>query len=505
MIARLALAALLALAACALAARGVAAQEGWVVRSFEARYEIAEDGSVTVTEEIFVDFGSLQRHGIFREIPVEYRFDDANNRLSAIVVLAVDESGEAVPYEVSHPGGYVRIKIGDPDVLVSGEQRYRIAYRIFDGLNPFPDHDELYWNGTGNQWEVTIDKASVLVVAPGELIQRVTCFEGPTGSTAPCDASQTRRVSATFHSTAWLPPGSGLTFAVALDKGAVQVGPPVLVPGPQGAAGQVKDFLGVGPVALGVALALLALGLAGVARVWWLIGRDRWYGDTAHFTAPRPAAQRPLFAYQTIVVQYQPPEATRGDKRRLRPAEIGVLVDERADTLDVSATIVDLAVRKFLLIKEVPTEGCSLKSRDYELEKLVHDERELLAYERTLLSALFEEGTSVRLSALKNKFHDDLAQVKKELYRQSVSKNRFFPIDPERVRSVAQGAGIATGVAGGAAIWGLGQLGVGLIGIPVVLIGVAIFFLAPLMPRRTASGWESYRRCLGFRLYMETA
>jgi uncharacterized membrane protein len=264
--------------------------------------------------------------------------------------------------------------------------------------------------------------------------------------------------------------------------------------------------MGVNAVSIAITLVLAAAVLGGLARVWWLHGRDRWYGDTYYLSQDRPQeSTRPLFAHQTVVVEYQPPEF---GKRRLRPAEIGLLVDERADTLDVSATIVDLAVREYLRIKELPKEGIfgMFKSQDYELERLDKANTELLPYERTLLTALFDGGHVVQLSDLKNTFYKDLRKIKDELYEEAVKNNRFFSRDPEQTRDYARYGGIGVAAAGGVGVWLLGAAaGAAIVAIPVIVAGVLLFLLAPIMPRRTATGWEMYRRCLGFRTYMVTA
>src|SRR5206468_3047611 len=126
----------------------------------------------------------------------------------------------------------MRIRIGDPDKLVSGQQRYAISYTVHDGLNPFPDHDELFWNVTGNEWPVSIERASATVVASGAGVQRITCSQGPTGSTTPC-ASILDATSPSFRATEAMEPGGGLTIVVGLRKGLIEVGAPVLVPGGQ--------------------------------------------------------------------------------------------------------------------------------------------------------------------------------------------------------------------------------------------------------------------------------
>jgi len=77
------------------------------------------------------------------------------------------------------------------------------------------------------------------------------------------------------------------------------------------------------------------------------------------------------------------------------------------------------------------------KSQDYEL---VREDREspsgrsldgLLLYETRLKDALFEDGTSVKLSDLKNKFHEDLAKVKSDLYEETATRAKTLSKQPE--------------------------------------------------------------------------
>ena len=472
------------------------------------------DGTVDTTEDLRVDFSALERHGIFRDVPVEYAYNDESNRRIGITQISVTDGSAPVPFELNDDGPNLRIKIGDPDRFVSGEQRYVISYTINDGLNPFGDHDELYWNVTGNDWAVPIESASAIVTAPGPGIERVACFEGPTGSTASC-ASSGDDTTASFEATSVLQPGEGLTLVAGLQKGVVAVGPPVLVDPPKDTVEQAQDFFKVTPATIALTAVSAILVLAALGRQWWVAGRDRWFGDQYYLNrdAP-PASRKPLFVRETVVVEFQPPEVTDG--RRLRPAEIGLLLDERADTLDVSATIVHLAVRGYLTIKEIPKTGIFgiFKKQDYELVREPESpdgerrgfEDGVKPYESRLLEALFESGSPAQLSDLKNKFHDDLAEVKTDLYDEAVNALDLFPRNPEQVRKTYRVAGVVIAIVGGLIAFGLGRaFGGGFIGVPVVVGGVLLFVLAHLMPRRTAQGRELYRRSLGFRLYMTKA
>jgi uncharacterized membrane protein YgcG len=487
-------------------------EEGWVIRSFDARYEINADGTVRATEDLVVDFSQLERHGIFRDIPVEYRYNDDNSRLIELTDITVTDGDAPVPFALEGGRPNLRLRIGDPDRFVSGQQRYFISYTINNGLNPFDDHDELYWNVTGNDWAVPIETASALVTVPASGIQRIACYQGPTGSIAPC-LSAGDDTSATFEATGQLFSGDGLTVVVGLEKGLIAVGPPVLVEAPRDTAEKIQDMFAVNPTTLALTALVSVLVLLALGRQWWVSGRDRWYGDHYYINKDAPRDERkPLFARETIVVEYQPPEANGG--RRLRPAEIGLLLDERADTLDVSATIVHLAVRRHLTIKEVPRTGlfAIFKKQDYELVREPGaEDREgfqgrLRPFEDRLIDAIFSLGTEVKLSELRNNFHDDLSKAKQDLYHEAVDVLKLFPRDPDKVRSMYRLAGFAIAAIGGLAAYALGVwFGAGLVAIPVVIGGLLLAALAHLMPRRTATGRQLYKRCLGFRLYMTTA
>jgi uncharacterized membrane protein YgcG len=498
------------LAAVLLLASGIRpahAQEdtGWVITDFDVTYVIHDDGSVDATEFIKVDFGILMRHGIFRDIPIEYAYDDANNRLIRLTNMHVDDEVTPHKFEVSEDRPNLRIKIGDPDRLITGVQRYRIRYTINSGLNAFSDHDEFYWNVTGSEWPVPIEESRVRITVPEPGIQRVDCFQGPTGSKQTCDSSVFDGTSARFTNGP-LRESSGLTIVIGLKKGLVPVEPPELVDASESVGEAIGNFLGLTLLSMAASILLGIALIAAVARQWWIAGRDRWYGDLSHAGGVPAARRKPLFAHETIVTQFSPPEVERR-QRRLRPAEIGLLVDERADTLDVTATIVDLAVRGHLSIEETEDGGIVglFKKKDYELHRRQGDEDGLLSYEKRLLKGLFGDRDDAKLSDLKTHFHEHLAEVKRELCDDMTESLRYFPRSPEQTRRVYRvGGGVTAGI-GVALMFLLGTFGAGILALPVVGAGGLLLLMAPLMPSRTADGREMYRRCLGFRTYIERA
>lgn len=199
-----------------------AAQER--ISSFSAAVTLLPDGSVDVTETIDVfAFGIDIRRGIFRDIPVTLVNDDNSRIRSDLHVVSVSRDGRNEPYRLETPAvGFKRIRIGDPDVFLSyGQHRYVIRYTMDRMARQFEDHDELYWNATGNFWDFEISESVASVILPdGAVIRDLRAFTGPMGSTR-SDATITRRsdTSAIFRTTRALAPGEGLTFAVSFQKG----------------------------------------------------------------------------------------------------------------------------------------------------------------------------------------------------------------------------------------------------------------------------------------------
>jgi uncharacterized membrane protein YgcG len=473
--------------------------EGWVITSFEANYNLRSDAIVEVVEDIRVDFRGLQKHGIFREIPVEYKTNDPKyNRRITLSAIKVDDGERAHKFTTSRNGANLQLKIGDPDRTISGQQRYRISYQVSGAFNRFDDHDEFYWNVTGPDWPVAIQRVSATTRDPGA---RVVCYEGPRNSTTACTIAAATSDSHRFTTTRPLEPGENLTIVLATPPGAIAVPPPDLVR-VKSVGEQIVDFLGLKPVPIALAVLVLIGGISAIARQWWVAGRDRWYGDVQYLSGSQEEQIKPAFARETVVVEYTPPEMA--DKRRLRPAEIGLLQDERADTLDVSATIIDLAVRGYLRITEIEKTWLFGKT-DYKLTKLKDADGALLPYEALLLNSLFDEGDNVDMSDLKNEFYEDLAKVKTALDEQGVNTDKFFPQKPSTVRTIYLVAGLVIAGLGGGAIFLLGALGAGVIGFPIILAGLVLAAMSGAMPRRTASGREMLRRTLGFRQYMTVA
>jgi uncharacterized membrane protein YgcG len=483
---------LLTLVVALLVAPAAVAQEDWVIERFDIRLDIQRDGSIDAHEALDVDFRGLSRHGIFRDFFYLFDYDEAYNRQYDIRLMGVtDADGRRQQVQSTTEGATRRFRIGDPDRTLSGKQTYRIAYGIGGALNGFPDRDELYWNASGT-WPVRVTALAVVVTAPGGAIERVECFQGREGSRERCSARFTPD-EATFTATRPLADGEQMTIVAGLRKGVVAEPRPLLVRRPR----DITRSFDRTPGLLAAMLAGFLVILGGVATLWWRVGRDRRFVSLHYLSDDTQEERVPLFGADPIVVEFEPPD-------HLRPAQIGLLLDERADTLDVTATIIDLAVRGYLKITELPAKGWFGRT-DWELASLKEPDAGLLEYERIVLKGLFDSKPSRKLSDLKTKFYGDLSKAKSALYRDAVTR-KWFPRNPNTTRTISRvGGWVVAGLGVGLTILLGRQWGAGLLGLPVVAGGMALALMSRAMPRRTALGREAMRRALGFARYIRTA
>ncbi len=475
------------------------------ITGYDVELLVEDDGDLLVEETIVYDFGPFERHGIVRDIPVRGRYDDVRkgfDRIFPLEVLAVwtspDTPGE---YSVETVNDTLRIRIGDPDLTITGRHGYRIQYRVRGVLNGFEQHDELFWNVVGAGWDVSIEEATARVTTPGP-VQRVACFAGPVRSTSSCAESSSEGNTATF-SHSGLQRQEAFTVVVAFPGGIVPTPEPVL-----DERWSATRAFSITPATVAGAGALLAAVLGWFSRLVWRTGRDRrWVGSEVDIAfgvgggaggGGNPDAEDqavPLLERHRPPVEFVPPDG-------VRPGQMGTLIDEVAHPVDVTATIIDLAVRGYLRIEELPEEGVFVKKADWELVRL-RDPEGLLRYETLLFDALFEDGPRVKVSELSGHFAPHLQQVQDALYV-DVKRQGWFAARPDHVRSHWQGVGVAVLVAGVALValtaW---KTSLGLVPIPLVVAGVLLIVGARWMPRRTAKGTGTLRRVLGFRRFID--
>ncbi|MGZ4611152.1 MAG: DUF2207 domain-containing protein [Actinomycetes bacterium] len=477
------------------------------IASYDVVLTVRDTGALDVTETIAYDFGSSQRHGIFRDVPTRVPYDATRDRVYQLHDVRV-QSPTGAPADVTRneSAGVTQLRIGNPDQTVSGRQTYVIRYTIDGALNAFADHVELFWNAIGAEWDAPIAAASARVMTPGP-VQKQTCFAGPTGSSLPCGSS---RPGPTPNEADFAQPGglgtySAMTVVVSLQPQDVRATGPILEerpPPPPSTGTLVRRALTPTPTTGGLAVALLLLGGGGLAWLLGTTGRDRRFvGQTPGVLPAAGQAVReapvPLLNREPVAVAFAPPEG-------LRPGQLGTLLDEQANVLDVTATIVDLAVRGYLRIEEIERAHW-FSSRDWRLVKLAGGRDPLRPYERELYDGLFESGDSVQLSDLKKHFAARLAKVQDKLY-DDVTAAGWFRGRPDKVRSRWSAAGFVLAFVGGWLTWLLVRHGHwAVVGAAITLLGILLHIAARRMPARTARGSAVLAQAKGFREYIRTA
>src|SRR5467141_2375749 len=168
----------------ALSATSLSAQRSYSIERFDARIRVNADASIDVTESITAQFvGSY--NGLFRVIPIKYRNAQGLNwTLGVSLQSARDDQGHNLRTETSRQGASIKYKVWIPGAA-NATKTLVLRYHATNGLRFFDEHDELYWNVTGDEWEVPIRAATAEIDLPaGAAGLRAIAFNGLYGATA---------------------------------------------------------------------------------------------------------------------------------------------------------------------------------------------------------------------------------------------------------------------------------------------------------------------------------
>jgi hypothetical protein len=475
------------------------------ITGYDVDLVLTANASMHVKETITYDFGSASgHHGITRGIPIEFAAGtkDGQDQIREYPISNISVSSPSgAPADLAEDiGSTASLRIGDPNNdHVIGKQIYVIDYDLKGVVNSLADHQELFWNAIGTEWSVPIGGATAKVEGPAA-VQKVACFEGQQGSTDTCDGTIGTDGVAAFTAPT-LSPNQGMTVVASFPVGTFPNAAPILKEKQTlSRAFSLTPVTGIGSVAL---LGLLGGGaLAMVSRR----GRDERYlgvipGLQPGYQEESSVSRVPWLRRDPVAVQFTPPEG-------MRPGQLGTLIDEHANVVDVTATLVDLAVRGYLKIEEVQDAGM-FRAGDWKLIETPPAEgqtaEKLHDYETVLFNAIFKGRNEVLLSDLKTTFKSDLEKVQGMLY-DDVTQQGWFRGNPSSVRTRWAVYGVLLTLAGGGLTYLLATNSrFGLLGIAVAASGVVLLALAPRMPARTAKGTALLAQAKGFRLYLEKA
>jgi len=439
------------------------------IDSFVTSLVVNTDGSLIVREDITFEFRGAHQ-GIFRRIPLRYTRDGLEFPLHLSGIGVYDEASQRLRTEVSYPGGYVVIKAWVPGA-VDTKKLVTVVYHVRRGVFAYDDHDEVYWNATGNEWNAPINTAEVFVTVPpgvGDAV-RTVAYTGALGTAGQDYAVDRVQSYWRFRATRALRPREGITVVVGWPPGHV-AHPSEL----RRALWLIADFW---------PLALPALALVWGGFVWWAFGRD-------------PGSNR------SVKPEYAPPAD-------VIPAEAGALVEERAHPRDVIATVVDLAVRGYLQIEPITT---AFGTPDFMFKRLkpVGGDPDLKPFELYVLAKIFGADWVINmrlLSEVRRDYENVFPPIRDQLYRLMV-QDGLFPTSPGSVRSRWMLAGAITAAAGFllpmfAPSW-LARYDPWL-RIGIVASGLVFVCWGWVMPRKTLAGVRMLAQVRGFQEFLERA
>lgn len=319
-----------------------------VIKNFNSTITVNTDSTILVKENIVYDFEGVEKHGIFRTIPLE-NYDNKSTEINVISVM--DENNNPYNFTDSISNNILTIKIGDADTLISGVKEYDILYQVYGAIGYFDKFDEIYWNVTGNDWQVQIENASAQVILPSvaNSINRA-CYYGHKGENNSCEALE----SNIFNTKVVLDIGEGLTIASSFSKGVIKE--PTKFE-------SIMSFIFKNIILLVPIFTFIFMFLK-----WKKNGKD-----------PK--------GYSTIIAQYEPPTG-------MKPTLVGALIDGNVNDKDITAGLIYLAEQGFVKIRKLE-KNVLLNNYDYEIKLIKNDISSLDNTEKDILGLFFTSGLEI--------------------------------------------------------------------------------------------------------------
>jgi uncharacterized membrane protein len=439
-------------------AMGAIAEER--INRFDVDITVQTNGDIVVSETLAVTSEGYQiRRGILRDLP-RYYDDDGAKLPYDYKTMQVTRDGAREPYSTETDGDALIVRIGSADVfLENGQHTYEITYRVKNQVRYFADHDEVYWNATGNYWDFPIDAATATITLPQGA--RVTAFDAYTGGlgTAGNDfAHQSSGDSHVFTTTRVLQSGEGLTVAMGVEKGLID---------PPSSADETRRWW-----QRNGSLAILLASLLGVFGFSWRnfnrVGRDPMKG--------------PVFP------RYAPPEG-------YSPAGVHyIYYRSLAGHKALIATLMNLAVKGHLKIEAGKKEQTTL-TRTPETEKPATLKPEDLKLE----AGLFSHDNALTLGKKYDAtFTAAYTKFQKSLWRAYGAKYFKWNIGYSILALLLSGGAVALAITQ-ATQWSWWHTGV------VISLAALNGWFMYLMPAPTRKGQAVRTEIEGFKLYMEAA
>ena len=426
--------------------------------------KILRDGTLSVTEKVTVPGGRQ----LVRRIPQRVTAGNDQDRVYTIRDAKAAGAGKA---ELT----------GDRLVLTLGGGESTVTYTVDGAVADLSGNQQVRWQ-LASGWDTDLAKVTASFIAPVRESSSVDCFTGPIGSSQQCSLSEVDHSGIVRVEQDGLKAGDRVDLAVQMPLGTVPANARFAEVARTANAFSLTPLVGIGFAALALLLILGALA------VWWLRKRD--VGTLSTDSGPVDVLLR-----DGDHVYFASPDG-------VLPGQVGTVVDETVNVVDISATVVDLAVRNYLWIAEVHGAAGAL---DWQLSRRNPADDHLLDFERAIFNALLPAGVdSVLLSELRGRGWLDLRAVSDAMYNDVVRK-RWFARRPDSGRNRLTWLGVALVALGLASTVALTfTVGYALLGVAVAVAGAALTSGAGWVPSRTARGRALVGQVRGLLDYLHT-
>ena len=393
-----------------LAAPRAWADESAPITHWNVDVDLSREGVTHVNAELEMDFSDTRGRGPVFVLPTRQPGGE-DGQFYRYKISSINVSSPTAPAQTqttTDEEDNIQVRVGDASRYLHEKHTYRISYTV-TGLIA-PDHpkshlDEFSWNVIGN-WRGKINNLTVKVTGP-ENISKTACWTG-SNYTQSCASNRSGK-TATYHLPS-ISPGTPVQVVAGFPAGTF--------PGVKQDVEYRRtlgNFFSLTPITGAATLVTTAGAAFAIVKFRNRYARDEAYLGVTPGLSPR-AGQKEHIGFLpedlNIAVQFHPP-------KNATPGEIGTLMDASADFIDVSASIIDLAVRGYLVIT-------AQEDGDHLLTRTKKDQEELADYEKKLLSKLFQSGDKVALKELGDEKYDGLdSEIRDMLYLRVVELGWF--------------------------------------------------------------------------------
>jgi len=464
------------------------------ITRFDVEATLDNSGTATVTQTIDRNFAT-PAHGIYVYFITRQGYDSSHDRVISYSDFRVSSpTGAPVNLKTTQQSNNIQLQIGDPNQTVSGTQTYVVSYTVSGIINPdvaSSGMDELNWIVIGSGWDVPLTNVTVTVDGPAD-ISKTVCSAGSNYS-GPCDANSFSGSTATYTQEV-IPVGQGLSVAAGWPAGTFPGVTLNLVSNSQ----NPFDLTNGGAIPAGVALVLTVLA------AWLLVrinrrGRDEQFANVTPGMIPAAGDKVEIKRAEVRdgAVEFAPPKG-------IPPRLVGAIVREGTAEADITATIIDLAVRGYIHMEQQENDAFTLTQTNA-------DQHFLNPVDQHIYSELFNSGPTITSKAMSAESFYSTYQGFQSTVSAEFDAQNWYKSSPKSVVASYQVGAVVLFLAGlGAMYLGFkaadnGVLGIAWLSLPLLVLGVGMFFLAKRMPVRTPVGSAVAVQSFGFKKYLETA